>query len=184
MYPERNFYLFVFALCLVTLAFHTPCASAQSNAEQQWVRYEGTEGAGVGKHIVFVTGDEEYRSEEAMPMLAKILAVHHGFTCTVLFAIDPESGNIDPDNQTNIPGVEMLADADFMVLFTRFRELPDDKMKYIVDFTNSGKPMIGLRTSTHPFNYTRNKDSVNARWDFRSTSPAGDTDSTYSEKPG
>ena len=36
--------------------------------------FEGTQGPGLGKHIVFVTGDEEYRSEESMPMLAKILA--------------------------------------------------------------------------------------------------------------
>ena len=41
-----------------------------------------------GKHVVLIAGDEEYRSEEAMPQLGKILAVHHGFKCTVLFSID------------------------------------------------------------------------------------------------
>ncbi len=60
------------------------------------VVYEGNQGPGKGKHIVFVTGDEEYRSEEAMPMLAQILAIRHGFKCTVLFALDPTDGTIDP----------------------------------------------------------------------------------------
>ncbi len=173
MHPQSKSLLISSAICLFLFVMMSTTAAAQSGATQKWVRYEGNTGPGVGKHIVFVTGDEEYRSEEAMPMLAKILAVRHGFTCTVLFAIDPEHGGINPDHQTNIPGLEMLENADFMVLFTRFRELPDDKMKYIMDFTNSGKPMIGLRTSTHPFNYTRNKESIYAKWDFRSTDPAG-----------
>ena len=40
--------------------------------------YEGTEGPGKGKHIVFLAGDHEYRSEESLPELARILAKHHG----------------------------------------------------------------------------------------------------------
>ena len=52
-------------------------------------RLSRQEGPGQGKHIVFLTGDEEYRSEESLPMLAKILAVRHGFKCTVLFADQP-----------------------------------------------------------------------------------------------
>lgn len=162
---------------LPLLAFLFPLfiydGAAQHAADQPWVVYEGGNGPGNGKHIVFVTGDEEYRSEEAMPMLAQILAEHHGFTCTVLFAIDPETGKINPDYQTNIPGLEQLETADLMVLFTRFRELPDEQMKHIVDYTNSGKPIIGLRTATHAFNYTRDTSSPYAKYDFRSEDPAG-----------
>ncbi|MYK17606.1 ThuA domain-containing protein, partial [Candidatus Poribacteria bacterium] len=121
-----------------------------------------------GKHIVLVSGDEEYRSEEALPMLGKVLATHHGFTCTVLFAIDPETGEIDPENQTNIPGLHHLESADMMILFTRFRELPDEQMKYIVDYTNAGKPVMGLRTATHAFSYSRNLNSPYAKYSFDS----------------
>ena len=39
-------------------------------------------------NIVLVSGDEEYRSEEALPQLARILSKTHGFNCTVLFAQD------------------------------------------------------------------------------------------------
>ena len=134
---------------------------------EPWVVFEGEEGPGKGKHIVFLVGDEEYRSEDSMPQLAKILAVHHGFKCTVLFAINKETGEIDPQTLDNIPGLEALKNADLMVMFLRFRELPDEQMKHIIDYTNSGKPVVGLRTSTHAFNYRKHKDSPYAKYSFR-----------------
>ena len=137
------------------------------------VVFEGKEGPGIGKHIVFLVGDEEYRSEDSMPQLAKILAVHHGFKCTVLFAVNKETGEIDPQTLDNIPGLEALDTADLMVMFLRFRELPDDQMKHIIDYTNSGKPIVGLRTSTHAFNYVKHKDSPYAKYSFRSKDPDG-----------
>src|SRR5438552_9476288 len=115
------------------------------------VVYEGNAGPGNGKHIVLVSGDEEYRSEEALPQLGKILATRHGFQCTVLFAIDPADGTINP-NVSNIPGLEALGTADLMVIFTRFRNLPDEQMKHIVSYLEAGKPIVGIRTATHAFN--------------------------------
>jgi len=156
-------------VCVLAMAMVVCLACGVMGAEKgdnAWVVYEGKAGAGQGKHIVFVTGDEEYRSEESMPMLAKILAVHHGFQCTVLFAINKESGEIDPVTVDNIPGLEALQTADLMVLFTRFRELPDEQMKYIMDYTNSGKPIVALRTATHPFYYQKHKDSPYAKWSW------------------
>ena len=128
----------------------------------------GGQGPGQGKHIVFLSGDEEYRSEEAFPMLAKILATRHGFKCTVLFTINPADGTIDPITQTNLPGMEALDSADLCVMGLRFRELPDTQMQHFVDYVNRGKPIIGLRTSTHAFAYERNKQSPYAKFDWRS----------------
>ncbi len=128
----------------------------------------GRRGPGKGKHIVFVIGDEEYRSEDLMPQLARILAVRQGFKCTLLFAVNKETGEIDPMTLDNIPGLKVLEKADLMVMFLRFRELPDEQMKYIIDYTNSGKPIIGLRTSTHAFNYRKNTKSRYAKYSFRS----------------
>jgi len=133
-------------LCLLAVL----CAPAAA-ADDPWVVYEGGEGPGRGKHIVLVSGDEEYRSEEALPQLAKILSQHHGFRCTVLFAIDSKDGTINPIQRDNIPGLEALKSADLLVIFTRFRDLPDDQMKHLVDYIESGKPVIGLRTATHAF---------------------------------
>lgn len=115
------------------------------------VVFEGKNGPGKGKHVVLVSGDQEYRSEEALPQLARILSTEHGFRCTVLFAIDPKTGLVDPEVTTNIPGLEALDTADAMVLFTRFRDLPDDQMKHIVDYVNAGKPIVAMRTATHAF---------------------------------
>ncbi len=129
------------------------------------VVYEGGDGPGKGKHVVLVSGDEEYRSEEALPQLGKILAKHHGFQCTVLFAIG-EDGTINP-NASNIPGLEALRTADVMVIFTRFRDLPDEQMQHIVDYLDAGKPVVGIRTATHAFNVksgkTFSKYSYNSR---------------------
>jgi type 1 glutamine amidotransferase len=151
---------------LVFLLAFSFVASAQNTP--QWIRYEGKDGAGKGKHIVLVSGDEEYRSEEALPLLARILSSKHGFTCTVLFSVDPQTGQVDANNQTNIPGLEVLRSADLLLIFTRFRELPDSQMKYVDEYLKTGKPVIGLRTSTHAFAYKRNPKSVYAKYSFDS----------------
>jgi hypothetical protein len=140
------------ALCCFVIAIFLSCCQTMALAEPLWVTYEGTEGPGKGKHIVLISGDEEYRSEEGLPQLGKILAKHHGFRCTVLFSVNPETGEIDPNNQNNIPGIEQLSSADLMIILTRFRVLPDDQMKYVADYVESGKPILGLRTATHAFN--------------------------------
>jgi hypothetical protein len=133
---------------IIVLAWLLACVGGYA---QEWITFEGKKGPGKGRHIVLISGDEEYRSEESMPMLAKILAEHHGFDCTVLFAIDPETGNVNPEVNDNIPGLELLATADLMLINTRWRQLPDDQMKHIDDYLMSGKPVVGLRTSNHGF---------------------------------
>jgi len=135
---------FVPLVCFVVLSLGARLASAQ-------VVYNGTDGPGKGKHVVLVAGDDEYRSEEALPQLGKILAVRHGFKCTVLFPIDPADGTIKPDYQQNIPGLEALKNADLLVMGLRFRDLPDEQMKHLVDYIESGRPIVALRTSTHAF---------------------------------
>jgi hypothetical protein len=112
--------------------------------------YEGADGPGKGKRIVFIASDHEYKSEEALPALARILAKRHGFTCTVLFGVDPKTGEIKP-GISNIPGTDALKTADLLFIFTRFQNLPAEQMQPIVDYLNRGGPVIGLRTATHAF---------------------------------
>jgi type 1 glutamine amidotransferase len=144
-------------------SFLSPTPAWESGAHP-WVVYEGSGGPGSGKHVVLISGDEEYRSEETLPQLGKILAMHHGFKCTVLFAIDPKTGEINPNVRNNIPGLEALKTADLMVIFTRFRELPDEQMKHIVDYVEAGKPVVGLRTATHAFNIPAGKKYSKYTW--------------------
>src|SRR5208283_1079598 len=89
-------------------------------AETPGVVLQGKTGPLAGKHVVLIAADDEYRSEELIPQLAKILAMHHGCISTVLFAVDPKTGLIDP-GANNIPGLEALESADLLVLFARWR---------------------------------------------------------------
>lgn len=113
--------------------------------------YEGKAGPGKGKHIVLMAGDEEYRSEEAMPLMGKILSQRHGFKCTVLFSVDKD-GFIDSNNGASLTHPEALDSADAIVMSLRFRHYPDDIKKHFTDAVKRGVPIIGLRTSTHAFN--------------------------------
>jgi hypothetical protein len=115
------------------------------------VTYPATAGPGRGRHIVFLTGDEEYRSEEGLPMLAKILSQRHGFTCTVLFSLAAD-GTIDPKNTKSLSNPAALDTADAVVMLLRFRNWPDEDMARFEKLLLSGKPIIALRTSTHAFN--------------------------------
>ncbi len=163
--------------CAFALAVLAPLGLAvpqDAASDALWVEYAGGEGAGAGKHVVLIAGDEEYRSEEALPMLARILAKHHGFRCTVLFSTNKDTGEIDPEEQTNIPGMHLLDGADMVVCFLRFRELPDTDMKHFVDYIEAGKPILGIRTATHAFDYKRDTASPYARYHWTdATWPGG-----------
>lgn len=121
-------------------------AAAHPNA----VVWEGEAGPGKGKHIVFLAGDHEYRGEETLPALARILAKRYGFKCTFLVTTNQETGEIEPGS-SHITGLEALDSADLLVVFLRFQHFADDQMQHIEDYLAAGKPVIGLRTSTHAF---------------------------------
>jgi uncharacterized protein len=111
-------------------------------------------------HVVFVAGDHEYRSEITLPLLAGILEQHHGFRTSLVMPVD-DQGRVDPKADRSLRGLEALANADLAVFYLRWRTLPDDQMRMIVAYVNSGRPMIGLRTTTHSF---RNQTGQYARW--------------------
>jgi hypothetical protein len=176
MAPIHAVIVFLFIACFGylsgPLAADPPAATEATGSKPDlWVHYPGTNGPGQGKHVVLISGDEEYRSEEALTQLGKILAIHHGFNCTVLFAIEPKTGIIHPNYPANIPGLAALRSADLMVIATRFRDLPDDQMQEIDDYLRSGRPVLGMRTATHAF-----RISVERRgwlhYDYRYNAPA------------
>ncbi|NET39884.1 MAG: hypothetical protein F6K19_49350, partial [Cyanothece sp. SIO1E1] len=115
--------------------------------------------------VVFLTGDEEYRSEESMPMLANILQRDFGFDVSVGFSLGAD-GTIDPNATTSLTGTEELADADLMVLYLRFRRPDETSFQRILDYLKAGKPVVAFRTSTHAFRFTR--DSPHAGWGYQS----------------
>ena len=150
-------------LSLLCLALLTLAGRAAENP----LTYVGTEGPGKGKKVVLIANDHEYKSEEALPQLARILAKHQGFSCTVLFGIDPKNGVIAQGNPNNIPGTEALKDADLMVIFTRFQNLPAEQMQPIVDYLNRGGAVIGLRTATHGFRFGKDSPFYKYSFDYK-----------------
>jgi len=147
-------FLFITAIALVMA-----CGQAEENP--LWLTYAGGEGAGKGKRIVLIAADQEYRSEQSMPMMAKILSTHHGFDCTVLFAVN-DKGEVDPTmpvypekgkelKEHHIPGLEYLATADLVIFFPRLLTLPMSERELIVHYIDSGKPFLALRTANHGF---------------------------------
>ena len=147
-----------FAL-LLALAF---CCGA-IHAAAPSITYDPKPGPGQGRHLVFLTGDEEYRGEEGLPMLAKILSQRHGFKCTVLFSLDPD-GTINPDNNVSIPGIEAIDAADGIVMQLRFRQWPDAAMKHFAGAVARGIPIVALRTSTHAFRFPENSRTAYKRF--------------------
>ena len=129
-----------------------------------WVEYAPKPGPGAGKHIVLLAGDEEYRSEEALPQLAKILSQRHGFKCTVLFSVDT-NGFINPDAGGSLSNPHALDSADAIVMLLRFRHWDDHTTGRFAEAVNRGVPIIALRTSTHAFSGI-SKDSSFAKWNY------------------
>jgi type 1 glutamine amidotransferase len=138
----------------VLLACSLLVASLAAAQNPHLVVYQGTSGPGQGKHIVFLAGDHEYRSEESLPALARILAKHYGFKCSVFFTVDPATGFIAPGN-SQIAGLEALKTADLLVIFLRFQDFPDDQMQHIADYLDRGGPVVAFRTATHAFQIKR-----------------------------
>ena len=98
-------------------------------------------------HAVFVVGTPHYSPAKTMPELARLLR-GHGFRTTIVRAEhNPEK------NEKGIPGLEALRDANVAIFFLRFLGFPDEQLKHITDYVESGRPVIGFRTSTHAFMY-------------------------------
>ncbi len=155
---------------LLALVVSIVCISADSGGGLQagehpvpesplWLTYSGESGPGVGKHIVLIAADQEYRSEYSMPMLARLLAKHHGFHCTVLFSLNKDN-DVDPTQKIrwedksvthNIPGLEHLEKCDLVILFSRLLSLSPEQLQHIYNYLDSGKPIMGIRTANHGF---------------------------------
>lgn len=112
-------------------------------------------------HAVIVVGTLHYSPERTMPVFSKELE-RFGFRTTVVLG----TGNPEKKTEDVLPGIEVLADADVAIFFTRFLKLPDDEWQPIEDYIKSGKPIIGLRTANHSFKYPKGHPRFNWNDDF------------------
>ena len=146
------------AICLLVFFSVKVMASPHPIPESdKWLVMPGEKGPGKGKHVVLIAAEQEYRAEQALPMLARTLAKHHGFHCTVLFLTN-EEGLVDPTmpapfktpgRKSIVPGMEHLAKADALILMSRFLQLPEKDLNHLYTYFDSGKPILALRTANH-----------------------------------
>jgi len=153
------------AVC--SFAISSASAEVKMESGNGTLKFTGGEGPGKGKHVVLLAGDEEYRSEEAMPLLARVLAEKHGFDTTVLFSANPD-GVINPDASASLEGAEALDSANALVMSLRFRSWKDEAMEKFKTAVERGIPLIALRTSTHIFNFPGNSKWADWSWSHAS----------------
>ena len=142
---------------LLGMIFLVTFGSHRLHAADPWLTIPGSDGPGKGKHIV---SDQRRRrislrrSPAAAgqdPGQAPRLRVHRAVRDR------SQRRHHQSGSTNNIPGLEALEHADLMIIFTRFRDLPDEQMKHIVDYVESGQPIVGMRTATHAFDIKSGK---------------------------
>jgi hypothetical protein len=106
--------------------------------------------------IVFVCGDHEYSGEATLPLFAEEITKRYGFEATVLKSTPDQNG------ETSIPGLEALEGAAAAVFYLRWRRLEDRQLACIDRYVRAGHPVLGLRTSSHAFNFP--KAHANEAW--------------------
>lgn len=111
---------------------------------------------------VLIGGDQEYRSEEALPLLAELLE-SQGFRCRVV---------LDSDRPEPV-GLEALDEADLVVLFTRFCAWPEPDRMRLERALDRGVALVGLRTATHAFLYGAEAPAEARAWSADSKDPPG-----------
>lgn len=154
---------------ILTSTLTISLTAATLTAAEDHLVFEPT-GTPNGKHVVLLSGDEEYRSEESMPMMAQVLS-KNGFKTTVLFSLD-EDGTVNPKNSKSLSNSAALDSADAIVLCIRFRHWDDESMQRFDDALNRGVPFVSLRTSTHAFNI-KDKSSKWAKYSWNAKPNTG-----------
>jgi rhodanese-related sulfurtransferase/type 1 glutamine amidotransferase len=100
-------------------------------------------------NVVFVSGEFEYESSKTLPTFIAELNRNYPLDCVYL---EREKGE-------SIPGIEALKNADLAVVFIRRMTLPEEQLGYFKSHVESGKPLIGIRTSSHAFENWKSFDA-------------------------
>ncbi len=93
--------------------------------------------------VVFVIGDDEYRTETTLPAFARSELEPAGLRCTFAIA--------DPRKPNDFPGMAAIDDADLVIISTRRRAPAAGELERLKRHVAAGKPVIGLRTASHGF---------------------------------
>lgn len=99
-------------------------------------------------HLALLVAEDEYKTEESLP---KFAAQYLGRDYRVSFVFGSDADRHD------IPGIEVLDNADALLVSVRRRPLPAAQLDHVRKFVAAGKPVIGIRTASHAFAPSRGK---------------------------
>lgn len=104
----------------------------------------GAEKAAAGRRVVFMIGEDEYKTETTLPAFAKSELEPLGVAGVFI--------NADARNPNEFPGlIQALKNADLLFVSVRRRTPPADQLEAIKKHLDSGKPLVGIRTASHAF---------------------------------
>jgi nicotinamidase-related amidase/type 1 glutamine amidotransferase len=93
-------------------------------------------------HLVVLCAEQEYRTHESLSAFAK---QHLGHNFRVSFVWD------DAQDRNSLPGIDVVAQADLLLISVRRRTLPASQLQFVRDLISAGKPVLGIRTASHAF---------------------------------
>ena len=126
--------------------------------------------------VLLMIGEQEYNTKETLPAFAATEFTPRGVDCVFV--------HVDPDDPDNFAGIEQLADADLLLLSVRRRTLPEAQLAVVRDYLTSGRPLVGIRTASHPFDRKREPESGKADWPLFDDEVLGmDYQGHYANKP-
>jgi type 1 glutamine amidotransferase/nicotinamidase-related amidase len=95
-------------------------------------------------HVVFLIGEDEYKTWETLPAFAQQNLGWRGLRVSVI--------QQDEKDKNRFPGlIEALRDADLLLVSARRRALPKEQLDAVRAHLAAGKPLVGIRTASHAF---------------------------------
>ena len=128
------------SLCAL-LPNHATQASEETQQKSSEVSSDGSKPD--GPKVVFLIGEEGYKTAETLPQFAREELEPRGFRSTVVTA--------SQDDPNSFPGIEAINDADLVVLSVRRKALPTGQLDLLKKYLAAGKPLLAIRTSSHGF---------------------------------
>ncbi|MDR1483562.1 MAG: isochorismatase family protein [Planctomycetaceae bacterium] len=104
------------------------------------------------KRIAILIAEGEYRANQHLPEFARELTLRK-FSCDFSLGVPYMTGN----GRHNLENIQIIENADLMILFVRRRALPADKMAAIKKYVKSGRPILAIRTSCVAFDTREEK---------------------------
>jgi type 1 glutamine amidotransferase len=92
--------------------------------------------------VVMFSGSSEYKSNDTLGALKKLLEEKHNCQCVL---------NVVEEKGTQLTGIEGLETADVAIFFTRRVSLAPDQLEKVKKFITAGKGVVGIRTASHGF---------------------------------